>query len=73
MKMVGEKKPTIKSLSLEIVALKEQVKQIDPLKQKVSDLMKIIEHLKIRRNKMEENFTKEKQQVVLKCDRCKSF
>ena len=68
--MVGEKKPSIKSLSLDILTLKEEVKQIEPLKQKVSDLMKIIKDLKIRRSKVEENVKKEKQQGVLKCKIC---
>ena len=44
--MVGEKKETVKSLSQEILILKEQVKQIDPLKQKLLDILKVVENLK---------------------------
>lgn len=73
MKMVGEKKPRIKSLILDVLTLKEQVKQIEPLKQKVLELMKVIEHLKMQRKVGGENSTKENQQLVFKCNTCEFF
>ena len=48
--MTGEKKQTMKSLSQEILFLKEQVKEIDPLKQKVSELLEMIKNLNIKEN-----------------------
>ena len=68
MKMTGEKKQTVKSLSQEILILKEQVKEIDLLKQKVLELLEIIKNLNIKENDTEINSLKEIPQVVIKCN-----
>ena len=48
--MGGEKKQSIKSLHQEILILKEQVKEIEPLKQKVVELQKTVQNLNNGRN-----------------------
>jgi hypothetical protein len=45
MKMTGEKKKTKKSLGQEILILKEKVKEIEPLKQRVFELLEIVNYL----------------------------
>ena len=70
MKMTGEKKQTMKSLSQEILILKEQVKEIDPLKQKVLELIEMIKNLNIKENNEERNSFQEIPQVVIKCKLC---
>ena len=69
-KMVGEKKETVKSLSQEILILKEQVKQIDPLKQKLLDILKVVENLKKRNDITEVASDKENQQDRIRCNKC---
>ena len=68
--MVGEKKETVKSLSQEILILKEQVKQIDPLKQKLLDILKVVENLKKRNDITEVASDKESQQDRIICNKC---
>ena len=46
MKMTGEKKQTMKSLGQEILLLKEQVKEIEPLRQRVFELLETVKNLK---------------------------
>ena len=70
MKMTGEKKQTMKSLSQEILILKEQVKEIDPLKQKVLELLEMIKNLNIKENDEERTSVKEIAQVSIKCNIC---
>ena len=70
MKMTGEKKQTMKSLSQEILILKEQVKEIDPLKQKVLELLEMIKNLNIKENYEVRTFVKEIAQVAIKCKIC---
>ena len=74
MKMAGEKKErkTIKSLSQEICILKEQVKEIEPLKKTVVDLVKIVENLKIDNNfiQVQGKSVRENLQEVTKCNEC---
>ena len=70
MKMTGEKKQTMKSLSQEILILKEQVKEIDPLKQKVLELLEMIKNLNIKENDTDINSVKEILQIANKCDIC---
>ena len=70
MKMTGEKKQTMKSLSQEILFLKEQVKEIDPLKQKVSELLEMIKNLNIKENDTDINSVKEIVHIANKCDIC---
>ena len=68
--MTGEKKKTIKSLSQEIDILKEQVKEIPLLKQKLSEFEKVINDLKLRKDITEEENLRE----LIKCIQCdKSF
>ena len=59
--MTGGKKVTVKSLGEELELLKEQVKEMSTLKQKVNDLGKIIENMKLDRNT---------NKNVLKCRKC---
>ena len=70
MKMTGEKKQTMKSLSQEILILKEQVKEIDPLKQKVLELLEMIKNLNFKESDEERNSVEEIQQVAIKCNIC---
>ena len=70
MKMTGEKKQTMKSLSQEILILKEQVKEIDTLKQKVLELLEMIKNLNFKENDEERNSVEEIQQVAIKCNIC---
>ena len=53
MKMTGDQKQTIKSLGQEILILKEQVQEIEPLKTRVFELLEIVKNLKITENKTE--------------------
>ena len=59
--MTGGKKVTVKSLGEELELLKEQVREMSTLKQKVNDLGKIIENMKLDRNT---------NKNVLKCRKC---
>ena len=59
--MTGGKKVTVKSLGEELELLKEQVREMSTLKQKVNDLEKIIENMKLDRNT---------NKNVLKCRKC---
>ena len=70
MKMTGEKKQTMKSLSQEILILKEQVKEIDPLKQKELELLEIFKNLNIKENYEKRTSVKEIAQVSIKCNIC---
>ena len=53
--MDGEKKLSMKSLYQEILTLKEQVKEIEPLKLKVIELQETVKNLKNNRNNKKDN------------------
>ena len=62
---------TKKSLGQEILILKEQVKEIEPLKQRVFELLEIVNNLKIKENNMSERFqAKEILQEAINCNIC---
>ena len=68
--MAGEKKKTIKSLSQEVDILKDQVKEIPFLKQKLLEFEKVFNNLKLSENSISEENFKE----MTKCVQCdKSF
>ena len=55
MKMTGEKKQTMKSLGQEFLLLKEQVKKIEPLRQRVFELLETVKDLKSKEINTEES------------------
>ena len=70
MKMTDEKKQTKKSLGQEILILKEQVKKIEPLEQRVFELLELVKNLKTKENKSEGSSAKEIQQETTNCNKC---
>ena len=62
---------TKKSLGQEILILKEQVKEIEPLKQRVFELLEIVNNLKNKENSMSERCpAKEILQEAINCNIC---
>ena len=60
-----------RSLSQEILALKEQVKQIDPLKQKIIEILVMVENLKEKgKDRTEVGSGKENLQDRIRCNKC---
>ena len=64
--MNGGKKVSLKSLGQELEIIKEQVKEISVLKEKVSNLEEIIENMKVNGSSRKETKNKEK----LNCRKC---
>ena len=64
--MGGEKKQSIKSLHHEILILKEQVKEIEPLKQKVIELQQTVQNLNNCKIVIQETLDK-KENMCTKC------